>query len=72
MALGLHFGIYDSLCAPLTVLPFSLGFYVEMLHKGLDITLVPDGQKFSLEVLSEGKILVVVSLAWYINAYSTG
>ena len=43
MALGVHFGSFVSLCAPVLGLLFSLGIYVELVQEGLDITLILDG-----------------------------
>ena len=71
MALGMQFENCGSLCFPVTGLLVYMGIGVELEQEGLDITLVLDGQKPRLEILSEGQLLVAVSLAWWISAYST-
>ena len=45
--------------------------YAELLQYGLDINLVLDGHKVILEVLSEGQLLVAVSLDWCLSDSST-
>ena len=67
----MHFDNFGSLCAPILVLIFSLGIYVELVQEGLDITLVLDSHKSSLEVLIEGQILFYFSLSWFLSAYPT-
>ena len=62
MDLVVHFGNYDSLRAPVTGLLVYLGIDVELGKEGLNITLVLNVQKASLEVLSEGQLLVDVYL----------
>ena len=52
MALGIHFDNCGSLRAPGKVLLVHLGIYVELGQEGLDITLVIDGNKARIEVLS--------------------
>ena len=52
MNLGMHFDNCGSLCAPVPGLLVSLGIYVELGQEVLDITLVIDGHKASLEVIS--------------------
>ena len=64
VALGMHFDNFGSLHAPVPGLIFSLGIDVELGQEGLYITLVLDGQKSSLEVLSEGHILASISFDW--------
>ena len=60
-----------SICAPVPGLLVSLGIDVELGQEGLDNNLVIYGQKSILEVLSEGQILVVVSLTWCLSDHST-
>ena len=64
MALGSHFDNCGSFCAPVPGLLVYLVIYVESGKEILDITLVLDFQKASLEVLSDGQIIVAVSLIW--------
>ena len=71
MNLGIHFENLDSLSAPVPGLLVSLGVCVGLVHEGLEITLVLDGQKSRLEVLSQGHIVVVVSTDLWLSAYST-
>ena len=71
MALGAHFDSLGSLCAPVPVLFVSLGINVELIQEFLDIALILDFYKASLEVLGEGRLLVAVSLAWWLSASST-
>ena len=71
VALGIHIEKLSSLCAPVPVLFFSLFKYVKLVQEGLDTTFVLDTQKYILEVLSEGNIVVAVSLAWCISDFST-
>ena len=70
MALGIHFGNFGILRAPVPGLLVSLGIYVELGQEGLDINLILDDQNSSLEVLCGGQILVAVSLSWCISDYS--
>ena len=70
MALGMNFDNCSSLHDPIPGLRFSMRIFVELEQEGLDTTLVLDGNKASLEVLSEDYLLVAVSLAWCISAYS--
>ena len=67
MALGMHFGSFGSLCAPVLGLIVSLGIDVELGQEGLDKTLVLDVKKDILEVLSEGKLIVDVSFTWWFS-----
>ena len=68
----MHFDNCGSLLAPVPGLLFYLGIDVELGQEGSDITLVIDGQKTRLELLSESQLLVAVSLAWWLSAsYST-
>ena len=71
MDLGVHFGSFGSLRAPIPGLLIYLGIYVELGQENLDITLVLDVQKTRLELISEGQILVAVSLACWISASYT-
>ena len=71
VALGMHFDNFGSLHAPFPSLMFSLGIDVELGQEVLDITLVLDVHKTSLEFLSEGQLLVAVSLTWWLSAPST-
>ena len=52
-----------SLRAPVPVLLIYLGIDVELGQEGLDITLIHDGHKASLEGISKGQLIVDVSLA---------
>ena len=70
MAFGINFDNCVSLHAPVPVLLVSLGMNVELGQKGLYIVLVLDGQNTSLEVLSEGHIIIAVSLTWWLSASS--
>ena len=70
MNLGVHFDNFGSLYASVPGLLISLGMYVELGKKILEITLVLDGQKASFEVLSGGQILVALYLAWFLSASS--
>ena len=63
MALVMHFDSCGILRAPVLGPIFSLGIYIELVHEGFDIILVIDGQKVSLEVLSDGQLLVAVYIA---------
>ena len=67
MNLGVHFDNFGSLHAPVLGLIVSLGIYIELVQEGLGITLVQGDQKNILEVLSEGQLLVTVSLACWIS-----
>ena len=60
-----------SLCESVLGLLFCLGIYIVLGQRGLDITLVLDGQNASLEVPSECQRLVYLSLDWLISASST-
>ena len=71
MALGIHFDSFDSLSVPVPSPLGSLDIDVELIQEVLDIALVIDGYKTSIEVLGEGRIIVVVSLAWWLSASST-
>ena len=66
--MGIHFDNCGSLCALFLGLLVSLVIYVELVQEGLDITLVLDDQKASLEVLSEVQMLVSISLDWCLSA----
>ena len=66
----MHFDNFGILCAPIPGVLIYLGIVVELIQEGFDIALVLDGHKARLEVLSEGQILVAVSLAWYLSASS--
>ena len=66
MDLGVRFDNCGSIRAPVPGLLISLVIYIELVQEVLDIALVLDGQKSSLEVLIEVQILVFVSLAWWI------
>ena len=68
--MGVHFEIFVSLCAPVPGLLVSLGIDIELGQKGLDIALILDGWKASLEVLGESQLLVDVSLACWFGASS--
>ena len=70
MALGMNFVNRGSIHSPVPGLLVSLGIDVELVREGLDITLVLDGNNSILEVLSEGQIIVAVSLSWWLSAYS--
>ena len=67
MSLGMYVESCGSLHVPLPGLLFYLIIYVELGQEGLEITLVLDEHKSSLEVLSEGHILVDISLAWCLS-----
>ena len=71
MELGINFNNCGSLHAPVPGLPIYLDIDVEFGQEGLDITLVIGGQKASLEVLSEGQLLVSISFSWWLSASST-
>ena len=64
MDLGIHFDNCGSLRDPVMGLLSSLGIDDELGQENLDINLVLDVQKASIEVLREGQILVYVSLIW--------
>ena len=51
MAVGIHFGIFGSLCVPVPGLLVYLGIDVELVQEGLDISLILDIYKAILEVL---------------------
>ena len=70
MSLGTQFENFGVLRSPVPVLLVSLGMNVELGQKGLYIVLVLDGQNTSLEVLSEGHIIIAVSLTWWLSASS--
>ena len=53
-------GLHD----PVPGLLVSLGIDIELAKEVLDMNLVIDYQNSSLEALSEGQILVSVSLTW--------
>ena len=63
----MQFDNCGSLRAPIPGLLISLGIDVELVKEGLYIALVLDGQKASLEVLSEGQLLVSVFLTWWLS-----
>ena len=71
MALGMHSDSCGSLRAPVPGLLVSLIIQVELVQEGLEITLVLDDQKSSLEFLSEGQISVTASLTWWLSSSST-
>ena len=48
MALGMKFGSFCSICAPVPGLLISLGIDIEMGQEGLGIALILDGYKASL------------------------
>ena len=66
VALGVHFEKCGSLRVPVPSLLFSLGFYVELVQEGLDITLVLDGQKAILVVPEKSQHLFAASLSLHI------
>ena len=66
----MHFGNFCGLYSPVLGLLFSLGTYVELVQEVLYITLVLDGQRGILEVLSKVQMLVYVYLIWWISASS--
>ena len=70
MALGMHFDSFGSLYEPVSGLLVFLNFFVELVKEGLDIALILDGYKASLEVLGEGRLCVSISLAWWLSASS--
>ena len=67
----MYFDNIGSLCAPVPGLLVSLDIYAEFGQEGLDIILVLGGQKASLELISEGQLIVDVSLSWLISPSST-
>ena len=69
--LGIQFDKCSSIRSFVPGLLVSLGIDVELVQEGLDIALVLDGQNASSEVFSEGRILVAVSLTWWLSASST-
>ena len=71
MVLDMHFENCFIHRAPVLGLLVSLSIYVELVHTGLDITLVLDDQKSILEFLSEDCLISAVSLAWWLSASST-
>ena len=52
MALGMHFDSFGGIFGPVPCLLISLGSDVELGQEGLDIYLILDRYKASLEVLS--------------------
>ena len=66
----MHFENCSSIYTHVPVLLVSLVIDVELVQEGLDITLILYGQKDSLELLSEGHIIVASSLAYCISASS--
>ena len=62
MALDMHSDSFVSLCSPVPGLLISLVIFFGLVQEGLEITLVLDDQKSSLEFLSEGQISVTASL----------
>ena len=62
MALGMNFESCGGIRDPVLGLFFYLGIQVKLVQEGLDTTLVLDGHKYRIEVLSEGQLLVDVSL----------
>ena len=71
VALRMNVDNCGSIRAPVPALLVSLVIYVELGQEGSYITLVLDGQKSSLEFLSEGQLLVAVFLDWWLSASST-
>ena len=69
VALDMQFENCGSLHAPVPGLLFSMIVGVELVQEELDITFL-DGQKSSLEFLSEVHLIVAVSLSWWIISYS--
>ena len=69
--LGMKFNSCVSFCDPFPGLLVTQGIYVELGQEGLDITLVLDGHMVNLELLSEGKLFVAVSLTWWLRNSST-
>ena len=65
--LEMHFDNGGSLRSPVPDLLVSMGIDVELGQEGLDITLVLDVQKSSIEVLSKSQILVAASLTWCLS-----
>ena len=59
---------FGNLRAPFLGLLVSLVICVELVQEVFNITLVLDVQKVSLEFLSEGQLLVAVSLARWLSA----
>ena len=57
----MRFENFGCLRAPVPGLIVSLGIDIELVQEGLDISLILDFHKASLEVLSEGQLLVAVS-----------
>ena len=70
MALEIHFENCVSIRAPVPGLLVTLAIDVELVKKGLGITLVLCGQKASLEILSDSQLIVDVSLAWWVSPSS--
>ena len=67
MALGVHFDNCGSIHDPFPGLLTYLGIDIEFVQEVLDVTLFLDVQKAGLEFISEGQLLVAVSLAWWIS-----
>ena len=67
--LGIHFNNCGSLHVPIPDQLVSLGIDVDLEQEGLDTTLVLDDHKESVGFLSKGQLLVIVSLACYLNAF---
>ena len=70
MSLGVHFDNCGSLLSPVPGLLLSLVIYAKLIQEGLDITLVLDVQNSSLEVFSEGLVIVAFYLAWCLSSSS--
>ena len=64
MDLGTSFDNYGSLHASVPGQLYPLSIDVELGQECLDIALVLDEQRASLEVISEGELLVAVFLNW--------
>ena len=63
----MYFNKCGSLHAPVPGLLVSLGIYVKLVQEGLGITLVLDGHKSILEVLSESQLLFSAPLTWFLS-----
>ena len=60
MSMGMNLDCFGSIHAPVPGLITSLVIFVELGHEGLNITLVFDGLEASVEVLSQGQLLIDV------------
>ena len=67
MALGVQFYSCGSIRYPVPSLLVSLGIYVELIQKGLEINFLLDVQNSSLEVLCEVQIIFAVALAYWLS-----